>query len=79
MVSTITTATVSSISVPGLAASLAVIGAVLLVALLVQKELTLPLTAGRFQKFGSIVNIGIIPLFFAFAIGVALKLLQVLS
>jgi hypothetical protein len=79
MVSTVTTATIASITTVAIAGSLALIGIFTLLALLVQKELTTS-ARGRFARaLGRALNISIVPLLIAFAMIVAVKVAQALQ
>jgi hypothetical protein len=78
MISTVTLSTVSTVTNAALAGSVALIGILLLLILLVQKELATA-AGGRFQNLARVLNVGIIPLLFAFILIVASKVLAVLQ
>ena len=79
MISTVTTSTVSILSTVTLAGSLALIGVLLLISLLVQKELATATEGARLQKLSRALNIGIVPLLFAFVLSVVFKVAEVLK
>lgn len=78
MISTVTTSTVSTITTIA-GGSITLIGIMILVALLAQKEVTASSTSERVQKLRQAVNIGIIPLLIAFTITIAVKAMEVLN
>lgn len=75
MVSTVTTSTVTAVALAG---SLAVIGILILLALLIQKEVVTSASGSRFTKLGQALNIGILPLLIAFVLIVIAKVAEVL-
>jgi hypothetical protein len=75
MVSTVTTSTVTTVAFAG---SLAVIGILILLALLIQKEMVTSASGSRFTKLGRALNIGILPLLIAFVLIVIAKVAEVL-
>lgn len=75
MVSTITTSTITTVAVAG---SLAIIGILILLALLIQKEAVTSASWNRYSKLGQALNIGIIPLLIAFVLIVIVKVADVL-
>jgi hypothetical protein len=78
MISTVTTSTVSTITtITG--GSITLIGIMVLLTLLAQKEVTASSTSKRVQKLRQAVNIGIIPLLIAFMITIAVKAMEVLN
>ena len=77
MISTVTVSTVSTVTNAMFAGSLALIGIAILLIFLVQKELA-TVAGDRFHNMARILNIGIIPLLFAFILIVASKVLAVL-
>jgi hypothetical protein len=79
MISTVTTSTVSTVTTAAIAGSVALIGVVLLFALLFQKEITTADTSGRYKKLGQALLIGIIPLLIAFVLIVGSRVLDVLK
>jgi hypothetical protein len=62
-----------------IAVSLAITAILILVVLLLQKELANVATGSRYKKLGQAVNIGIIPLFVAFIVLVASKVIEFLK
>jgi hypothetical protein len=78
MVSSITTATVSTVtSTAGFAASLGLIAVLTLISLLVAKELA-SASDERWQRFGRGLNVAIVPLLMVFTAIVAAKVVEVL-
>ena len=75
MVSTITTSTITTVAIAG---SLAIIGILILLALLIQKEIVTSASGNRYSKLGQALNIGIIPLLIAFVLLVIVKVSDVL-
>ena len=78
MISTITTST-STITSAGLAGSFALIGVVVLLALLIQKEVASGTGSKRLERFGKILNVSIIPLLIAFVLIAIIKVSEVLN
>lgn len=78
MISPVTTSTVSPIMTEPLAGSLALIGILVLLALLIQKELFTSAGGSRFQLLGKVLNIGIAPLTIVFILFVITRLVEVL-
>ena len=76
MISTITTSTVSIVSLAG---SFAIIGILVLLALLIQKELTSAAEGKSWLRLGKVLNIGIAPLLIAFVLVVVSKVAEVLK
>jgi hypothetical protein len=68
MTSIITTATELSLMMPALAASMALVGILVLLALLVVKEISSALASSRGNRLITAVNIGIAPLLIAFVL-----------
>ncbi len=79
MISTVTTSTVSTVTTAAIAASVTLVGALVLLVLLIQKEMTSAATEGRTLNLGRALNIGILPLFIAFALSIVSRILQVLG
>ena len=79
MVSTITSTTVSILTTSAIAGSLATIGMLVLIALLVQKEIVLGVRDSRKHQLSRALNIGILPLLIAFFLIVVLKVVEVLN
>jgi hypothetical protein len=76
VISTVTTSTVTTVALAG---SFAVIGILVLLSMLIQKEVAGSAEGGRLQKFGQILNIGIVPLLIAFVLIVITKVVAVLQ
>jgi hypothetical protein len=76
MISTVTTSTVSTVTLAG---SFAIIGILVLIALLVQKELTSTGTAKNIKSLRRFLNIGILPLIFVFVAVVISKVVTILK
>ena len=68
MISTVTTSTVSTVTTVALAGSLALVGILVLFALVVQKEITSSTDSKRLALLGKVLNIGIVPLLIAFVL-----------
>ncbi len=68
MISTITTATVSSVTMVALGSSFALVTVMTLFVLLLQAELASTSNAPRFRAFGRMLQVGIVPLLIAFAL-----------
>ena len=64
---------------PALAASLALVGILVLMALLVLKEMSSAAAPSRVNRLLIAVNIGIVPLLIAFVLIVISKVMQVLN
>jgi len=78
MISTVTTTTVSTVTTVALAGSFALVSVLVLIALLVQKELTVTATNSRALKLSKALTIGIVPLLIAFVLIVISKVAEVL-
>lgn len=76
MISTVTTSTVSTITTAALAGSVAGIAILVLAALLVQKELLVSVKTGGLERLKKVLNIGIMPLFFAFVVLTLVKVFE---
>ena len=76
MISTVTTSTVTTVTLAG---SLVVIGVIVLLGLLVQKELISSSENDRSTRLSQLLNIGIVPLLIAFLLVVVSKVTQVLK
>lgn len=75
MISIVTTSTVTTVAIAG---SLAIIGILILLALLVQKEVVTSASGSRYAKLGQALNIGIIPLLIGFVLIVVVKVADIL-
>lgn len=79
MISTVTTTTVTTVAAFATGGALAVVGVLLLLTLLVQKELTMA-SENRFAiALNRILNVAIVPLLIAFVLIVGVKIFQVLQ
>lgn len=76
MISTVTTSTVSTVTLAG---SVTIIGILLLLFFLVQKELTSASDNERTTRLNKMLNIGIMPLLIAFVLIVVSKVAAVLK
>ncbi len=79
MISTVTTTTVSILTTPAIAGSLALIAILILFALLLQKEVATASTDSRLQEFSLLLNFSIVPLSLAFIVIVVYKVAEVLN
>lgn len=73
MISTVTTSTVSTVTLAG---SFAIIGLLVLIVFLVQKELANANSSRRTKQFARYLNIGILPLIFVFVAVVISKVVE---
>jgi hypothetical protein len=78
MISTVTTSTVSAITTSAIAGSIILIGILVLLFLLIQKELVSSTTGTRLKTFEKVLNIGIVPLLMAFVVIVVVRVAQIL-
>lgn len=76
MISTVTTSTVSTVTIAG---SFAIVGIIVLLGLLIQKELVSTSNSDRAKRLGKALNIGIYPLIIAFVFVVISKVMEVLK
>ena len=79
MVSTVTTTTVSTVTTVAMAGSLCLIAVITLLMLLVQKEIIAVSEGSRAQVLVRTLNIAIAPLLMAFAMSIAVKVIQMLG
>ncbi len=79
MISTITTSTTSTITTASIAGSFALIGVVVFLMILVQKEVAAGSESKRLERFSKALNISIIPLAIAFILIVITKVGEVLK
>jgi len=79
MISTITTSTVSTIATASIAGSVALVGVLVLLGLLIQKEMISNSESHRGKAFNKALNIGIPPLLFAFILIVGARIVEVLK
>ena len=78
MISTLTTSTISTVTNAALAGSLALIGILVLFALLVQKELATSSSDVRLQRLSHTLNVAFFPLLIAFFVIAIVKVAEVL-
>jgi hypothetical protein len=76
MISTVTTSTVSTVTIAG---SVAIIGIIILLFLLIQKELSSASNNERAIRLSKLLNIGIAPLLIAFVLIVVSKVAAILK
>jgi hypothetical protein len=80
MIATIvTTTTVTTVTVYTLAGSLAIIGILALVAMLVSKDVSTTVASERARRVNKALNIAVFPLLVVFIFAVAAKVLEVLK
>ena len=79
MISTVTITAVSFLSNSAIAGSFAMIGMLVLVGLLIQKELISASDDSRLQQLSRVMNVGILPLLLAFVLIVSLKIVEALN
>ncbi|MFC1923288.1 hypothetical protein ACFLY4_08360 [Chloroflexota bacterium] len=79
MISTVTTSTVSLLSSSANAGSVALIGMLVLVALLIQKELISTSEDNRLRHLSRVMNVGILPLLLAFVLIVSFRIVEALN
>ena len=79
MISTVTTTAVSMLSNSAIAGSFAVIGMLVLVALLVQKELLSAADDSHSKHMSRVIDVGILPLMLAFVLIVFFKIVEALN
>jgi len=73
MISTVTTSTVSTVTLAG---SFAIIGILVLIVFLIQKELTSTVTGEKAKVYARYLNIGILPLILVFIAVVISKVME---
>lgn len=79
MVSTVTTSTVSILTTPAIAGSLALIGILVLFALLLQKEVATASADSRLRQLSRLLNFSIVPMVLAFILIVVYRVAEVLN
>ena len=79
MITTVTTSTVSTVTVTALASSLAVIGVIVLIGLLIQKELYSSSEKKTSSRVNMALNIALPSMIIAFVLIVISKITQVLQ
>ena len=79
MISTVTTSAVSVLNFSAITGSFAVIGMLVLVALLVQKEILSAADDSLSQQLSRVMNVGILPLLLAFVLIVFFKIVESLN
>jgi hypothetical protein len=75
MISTITSSIVAALTTSAIAGSLALVGVLVLIALLIQKELASAASDARWKQLGQLLDIGILPLSIAFLLLVVFKII----
>jgi hypothetical protein len=78
MISTVTFAS-QTVQNGAISGTLALIAVLVLIALLIQKELATAAFDSRFERLGQVLNVGIVPLFLAFVLIVATRVMDVLK
>jgi putative effector of murein hydrolase LrgA (UPF0299 family) len=78
MISTLTSSTITTVLNGALTGSLALIGILVLLILLVQKELAVSSSDARLQRLSHALNIAFIPLLVAFIVIAIMKVAEVL-
>jgi hypothetical protein len=78
MISTITTATIYTVTTASITGLIAFVGILLLLALMVQKELASSSTSPFMERLNRYLNIGIFPLLITFVMIAVIKVLDVL-
>ena len=79
MISTVTTSAVSLLSSSANAGSFALIGILVQVALLIQKELISTSEDNRVRHLSRVMNVGILPLLLAFVVIVSFRIVEALN
>ena len=79
MISTVTTTAVSMLGNSANAGFFALIGMLVLVALLIQKELISASNDSRLRQLSRVMNVGILPLMVAFVLIVSFKIVEALN
>jgi hypothetical protein len=79
MISTVTTTTVTTVAAFATGGALAVVGVLLLLTLLVQKELSSASESRFALALNRVLNVAIVPLLLAFVFIVGVKIFQVLQ
>ena len=79
MISTVTTSTISILTTTAIAGSFALIGILVLIASLVQKELATASADSRLHQLSRLLNIGILPLMITFVLIVIFKVIETLN
>ena len=78
LISTVTTSTVSTVTTAALAGSVALVGVLILLALLVQKEFSSSAEGARYRTLSKALNIAIVPLLIAFILVVFARVAEIL-
>ena len=79
MISTVTTSVVTTVTTTAMAGSVALIGILVLLSLLVQKELASTSEGARFKRLSRSLNLAIVPLLIVFFITVGVKIMEILK
>ena len=76
MISTVTTSTISTVTTAALTGSVALIGILVLLSLMIQKEITVTATSNRLQRVSRYLNIALGPLLVVFVVLVVVKVME---
>ena len=79
MISTVTSSTVATLTTSAIAGSLALVGVLILIALLIQKEFASAASDAQWKQLGQLLDIGILPLLIAFVLLVVFKTIGILN
>ena len=79
MISTVTTSTVSILTTPAIAGSMALIAVLILFALLLQKEVATASEDSRLRQLSRLLNFSLVPLLLTFILIVVYKVAEVLN
>ena len=79
MISTVTVSTITTIAALGLSATIGIAAVITLIVFLTTKELASSGENRAFSRIGRYLSVGIIPLLMAFAVVVAVKIVEVLA
>jgi hypothetical protein len=77
MTTTVTTTTISSVTILGLGAVIALVVVLLLIGLLISKEIMASVLDERAPAASRVLNVGVVPLILVFGIIIATKLLPI--
>ena len=79
MISSVTSSTVATWTSSAFTGSLALVGILILIALLIQKEFSSVASDARWKQLGQLLDIGILPLLIAFVLLVVFKTIEKLN
>ncbi len=79
MITTITTSTITTVAAMGLAAGITIAAVICLIIFLATKELAGAGVSASSKRMAKFLNVGIIPLVFAFLVVLTVKITEVLS